>query len=850
MAQYQEGQRLQGSDGKVYVVQGGVPREAQSAPQSGPPAFIPGTPKPAAQPTPFQVEDQQMQRRQMQLSEEAAARAAAKSDGGKPLSEGTSKRIETGVGGYSALAGSEAAFQDDFSGNTITGGLENTLQGLNSSIGTEGQRNWWANFKTLDNQIRNDLFGATLTPSEQKAYSDTTVSPSLDPKIVRENMAARTGILKKALDRQRRFMIANGYNEEAVAVLYEPLMAMESLAEEAAPKNNVPSFAPGQPQMGANTSGSRNEDDPALAGLVQGYAQLLEKSPEPGAVIQWLRSKGVTDPEVLRTAASQAVYRKKNPNVPLDQYDYSKVDDRVVPLSGFSQTINDVVGNDPSGVGGYLVGAGQFLTGNTLDNMSSNPEQARASMDVMRTQSPTATAIGEVSGGIMGALSGEAGLARLGMSGGFARGALADTAMGAANGAGAADDGNRFAGAALGGGAALAGSVAGNALAKTAGRVVSPSGGGMNDLYKAGVRPTLGQRVANANGGKGLRGMAGRAVNATEEAMQSVPLVGSAIRGSRQEARDQFQVGAFNEALKEVGEQLPKGVGPGTIAQGYTQKTFDRVYAEARKGMQFVGDQDFTDEIKALADEIGSLGPQNTGRLKAILKNRVANKIDNTGQANGDAYKRMVSGLDEQIRTIGKDPQAAELTGILTKVKAAVEASARRHSPKESAELLDAADAGYAKFVRIEEAARRRGGDAGTFSPAQFDSAVQNTSGGVRSKAYLRGDALMQDYAQAGRGLDDKLPNSGTADRVMAGYAVGAPAAGGAIFLSPQVAAVLGAIGVAYAPGVRKVVKGAMAPGGPKSQAIRVQLEKRARSIGRGGAAIGAAVSQGTAPSQ
>lgn len=33
----------------------------QSAPQAGPPAFIPGTPKPAAQPTPFQVRDQQMQ---------------------------------------------------------------------------------------------------------------------------------------------------------------------------------------------------------------------------------------------------------------------------------------------------------------------------------------------------------------------------------------------------------------------------------------------------------------------------------------------------------------------------------------------------------------------------------------------------------------------------------------------------------------------------------------------------------------------------------------------------------------------------------------------------------------------
>lgn len=82
MAQYQEGQRLQGSDGKVYVVQGGVPREAQSAPQSGPPAFIPGTPKPAAQPTPFQAEDQRIQRGKADR-EERQWNAEHNSDGSK-----------------------------------------------------------------------------------------------------------------------------------------------------------------------------------------------------------------------------------------------------------------------------------------------------------------------------------------------------------------------------------------------------------------------------------------------------------------------------------------------------------------------------------------------------------------------------------------------------------------------------------------------------------------------------------------------------------------------------------------------------------------------------------------------
>lgn len=846
MAQYQEGQRLQGSDGKVYVVQGGVPREAQSAPQSAPPAFIPGTPKPDAQPTPFQIEDQQMQRNR-DARQQAQWEASHNPDGSekpKIVSDGKPTEYQAKSAGFlgrlmdaeSTIANVPADSKDARSNvgqwfHEAMPGIENQFNSPERQSFDQAARNFIAA------SLRQESGAAISKEEYTNQYRIFFPQPGDGPELIKQKADARSQAIEG-------FKIAAG----PLASRAEATVAPPSAGQTNAP----PSFAPGEPEMKANTSGFKQEDDPALvqAGVSKAYAAMLQQNTEPGQAITKLREMGVTDPEVLKVAAAQLAYRRKNPNTPLDQYKFPAIDDRAVPLSGFSQTINDVVGNDPSGLGGYLVGAGQFLSGNTLDNMSSNPEQARASMDVLRTQSPNAMAVGEVSGGIMGALSGEAALARMGMSGGIARGALADTAMGAGNGAGAADDGNRFAGAAMGGGAALTGSLAGGALAKGIGRAVSPSGGGMNALYEAGVRPTLGQRVSNAGGGKGFKGMAGRAINATEEALQSVPLVGSAIRGARQEARDQFQVGAFNEALREVGEKLPKGVGPGTVAHGYAQKTFNRVYAEARKEMQFVGDKEFTDEITGLADEIGSLGPQNSSRLKAILKNRVANKIDDTGSANGDAYKRMVSGLDEQIRTIGKDPQAMELTSVLSKVKGAVEAAARRHSPKESVDLLDAADAGYAKFVRIEEAARRRGGDAGTFSPAQFDSAVQNTSGGVRSKAYLRGDALMQDYANAGRGLDDKLPNSGTADRVMAGYAVGAPAAGGAIFLSPQVAAVLGAIGTAYAPGVRKVVKGAMAPGGPKSKAVRVQLEKRARLLGRTGAATGGAASLETSPGQ
>lgn len=593
-------------------------------------------------------------------------------------------------------------------------------------------------------------------------------------------------------------------------------------------------WTPADPGVGPATGGTRTvEDNPALAAE---YRARLAADQPASEIIPWLRSQGAS-PDTLRQAIQQIQYRRANPNVPIESYSITST--REEPLSLYDQAAN-AAGNFelPGGAspGAYLVGAGQFLSGNTLDNLTSDPERARLSTEVMRAQNPGSTLAGEVSGGVLAALSGEAGLARLGMASGLARGTLADVAMGAANGAGMADNGNRLTGAAQGGLAAGLGSLAGAGAMNVAGRAMSPTGGRLADLYEAGVRPTPGQRFADS-------GIVGRAVNATEEALQSVPVVGAAISGARQEARDQFQVGAFNQALAEIGEELPKGMKPGTDPHDFAQEAFNRVYDRARSGMRVVADEVLANDLSQLAPDISTLGPQAQNKLRAIIANTVKDDL------SGDTYKRTMSDLGKHIArlrgsAVGEEQQLAD---VLDGVRSSLDRAARRHSDPEAVALLDAADAGYAKLVRIEQAAARRGGDDGTFSPTGFDSAVQKASGGVRSKAYLRGDALMQDYANAGKSLADRMPNSGTSDRAMTAGAVATLGAGA---YEPSVLGVLGAIGAAYAPGVRKVTKGALAPGGPTRKAIAQQMKKRARLAGRVGAA-GAVVSlPGTTPAQ
>lgn len=163
---------------------------------------------------------------------------------GKPVPDSAAKRYEDEVGIYGTMKNASGGFKDEYAGNTITGGLENTIQSLNSDFGSTGQRDWWAQFKATDNQIRNSLFGSALTPGEKAAYEASTISPGMDPKIVRENLTERQEIIRKAMGRRTDFLKANGYTPDAVDALageYLPDFSAQALVQQPpAPNDNRP----------------------------------------------------------------------------------------------------------------------------------------------------------------------------------------------------------------------------------------------------------------------------------------------------------------------------------------------------------------------------------------------------------------------------------------------------------------------------------------------------------------------------------------------------------------------------------------------------------------------------------
>lgn len=296
--------------------------------------------------------------------------------GGKPIPQWAEKKYSPQVETYAGLSTALNGFKDDFGGNTVTGGLENKLQGLWGGFGSEGQRDWWASFKSNDNQIRNKLFGSALTETEKAAYEATTISPSMDPKEIRRNLTTRRGIVQKALQRTTKFLHAQGYSGDSISALageYAPeLGATEAPAAKGGDQTSgvagaaptTPGAAPPAPSDPGSPGGpdgtlTFNDELPALSAQVSrltpeqdaDYKAFLLTKPTAEQIQQRYRIYNAGEIQPANAAQLADYYGKGGTGYGVD---YSKAEVKPVDAGD-------------GAVGAAARGAGSFLTAGFLD---------------------------------------------------------------------------------------------------------------------------------------------------------------------------------------------------------------------------------------------------------------------------------------------------------------------------------------------------------------------------------------------------------------------------------------------------------------------------------------------------
>lgn len=476
-------------------------------------------------------------------------------------------------------------------------------------------------------------------------------------------------------------------------------------------------------------------------------------------------------------------------------------------------------------VGAYAIGAGSALTGGMVDELAGliggegAQERARFARDYSQTESPIASLLGEFTGSALASIPAVRGAqaALPALSG--TRAALAgEGLLGAITGAGEADEGSRLGGAALGGTLGLAGGAVPGAIA----RVASPrTPEAVRTLREAGVRDmSLGQ-VLGAPG-------------AEASLARTMPGGGDVALSAQRKAFEQFQDAYVNDALSNIGAQLPKNLKP-TKRIAEAQKAFDNTYEQARSQMQVVPDADMRNELSQFIGRLrgDEFAEENAARLEKLVRDQLQRRIQ--GPISGDEYKSLSSLLGKRRAAFAKQGNA-ELADGVAELQRIVDNNARRHSPAEAVDLMDRADRGYAILTRAEEAARNLGNMPGEFTPQQALAASRKGDISQRNRAYSRGEARGQQLAEAGvEGLGKAPPVE--VSGIERGIGVT-----GSVLGAPLSAPTNLALGIGNAPGIRQVLNTAIAGQRPQvvtrvADLIRARPEYLA-ALG-GGTALG-----------
>lgn len=311
-----------------------------------------------------------------------------------------------------------------------------------------------------------------------------------------------------------------------------------------------------------------------------------------------------------------------------------------------------------------------------------------------------------------------------------------------------------------------AGGVTGGAFPLVAGglaRVVNPNAANNPNvqlLRSEGVNPTVGQTL-------------GGLANMVEQKAQSLPIMGGAITSARNRAKEEFNQAAINRAVAPIGQKATEIGREGVRRAGDAlSQSYDDALAQI-KAVKF--DNQFKQDFGQLKQLANNLTPAMKAKFNREVKTLVEDRISPAGSMIAETFKKAEGELGKKASDYASSATASEreLGDALKQAQSLLQQTVARQNPQ-YAKALAASDEGWANLVRVEGAAKAAKNSEGVFTPAQLNTAIQTADKSVRKRAVGRGTALMQDLGSAGQAvLGSNVPNSGTADRLFTGLAMG-----------------------------------------------------------------------------
>ena len=385
----------------------------------------------------------------------------------------------------------------------------------------------------------------------------------------------------------------------------------------------------------------------------------------------------------------------------------------------------------------------------------------RSDLKSFREQEPLYAYGSEIAGSIPTAIFGGAGLAKAGL------GAIKSAGvMGGAYGGFATDSSDpldKAIGTTIGG-------LTGGTLQKVAPYATESA----KELIKRGVPVTVGDAV-----GGGLKKV--------EEALTSVPFIGSAISSAKERAKKGFDKAIFEEVLKPLNPLLvnTKQSLKGLEGRDLYAKTADIISAQYDKILPKLNMPNRTILQDKFDDVILNEAEVLTGNAQKVFLEKIDkiiySKFDDAGNISGQNYKKAISEVRAEVRKYRKSPEPVntDIASSFGTIEKAMADALKETNPAQKM-ALDAIDKSFRRLLPVERAVIASEG--GEFTADQILRQIRSQDGTLRKKSFAKGEAEMQPLVEAGQNtIKQRLNNSGTADRSM----IGTLALGGGLAIDP-----------------------------------------------------------------
>jgi hypothetical protein len=308
---------------------------------------------------------------------------------------------------------------------------------------------------------------------------------------------------------------------------------------------------------------------------------------------------------------------------------------------------------------------------------------------------------------------------------------------------------------------------ASNALSRITGRVM----GATDDAKHLAAVKRLKESGIELTPGHELGGEARR----TEQAYKSNRMVGGAIRKREARAIESVNETAYKKTLEAAGEKYDPSIKAGrdglAAVEEKLSNKYDRVLNAEVNGkpkVRFVADEDFTGRVANIEKTLARAKAGTRDQFKEIFDQLVVDRLENNG-FQGRMFKDIETDLrhESDLNHRSQDPNDQRLAGAIDDLIGALQDGMERNSDPGVRDELKQANTGWAMFSRLRAAANRRATSGGVFSAGDLLQAVKMGDKSAKKSAFMRGDALMQDFAEdAYRVLKNDLPDSGTPERL------------------------------------------------------------------------------------